>query len=98
MKEIFVKDESTRFNLKAFKVLGGSYAAACLVACELGISPDNIDFTTLAGDETRDRIGRITLAAATDGALRGPQSSWAWRPSSTCPKTPPSPGWKTSAN
>ena len=67
MKEIFVKDESTRFNLKAFKVLGGSYAAACLVACELGISPDNIDFPTLAGDETRDRIGRITLAAATDG-------------------------------
>jgi diaminopropionate ammonia-lyase len=67
VKEIFLKDESTRFNLKAFKVLGGSYAAACLVARELGMNPYDIDFATLTSDATRDRIGRITLTAATDG-------------------------------
>ena len=67
VREVFIKDESTRFNLKAFKVLGGSYAASCLVARELGMSLDNIDFATLASAETRKRVGRITLAAATDG-------------------------------
>ncbi len=29
--EVLVKDESTRFNLKAFKVLGGSYGVARLL-------------------------------------------------------------------
>ena len=67
VREVFIKDESTRFNLKAFKVLGGSYAASCLVARELGMSLDNIDFATLASAETRKHVGRITLAAATDG-------------------------------
>jgi diaminopropionate ammonia-lyase len=67
VKGIFIKDESTRFNLKAFKVLGGSYAVACLVARELGMSLHNLDFATLSGPETRRRVARITLTAATDG-------------------------------
>jgi diaminopropionate ammonia-lyase len=67
LKGVFIKDESTRFNLKAFKVLGGSYAAARLMCQKLGMSPDDIDFAYLASDEARERIGQITLTAATDG-------------------------------
>jgi diaminopropionate ammonia-lyase len=67
VKDIFIKDESTRFNLKAFKVLGGSYAAARLMCQKLGMSPDDIDFATLAGEEARERIGQNTFSAATDG-------------------------------
>ena len=37
--EILVKDESTRFGLEAFKVLGGSYAVARLMCRWLGIEP-----------------------------------------------------------
>jgi len=67
VRGVFVKDESTRFNLKAFKVLGGSYAAARLMCQKLGMSPDDMDFATLTGDEALERIGQITFTAATDG-------------------------------
>jgi diaminopropionate ammonia-lyase len=64
IKDVFVKDESTRFNLKAFKVLGGSYAVARLMCQKLGMSPDDIDFAYLVSHEARERIGQITLTAA----------------------------------
>jgi len=67
VREIFIKDESTRFNLKAFKVLGGSYAAACLMRKKLGTSAEDIDFAYLVSDKARDRIGQITFTTATDG-------------------------------
>lgn len=67
VKGVFIKDESTRFNLKAFKVLGGSYAAARLMGQKLAMSPDNMDFAYLVADEVRKRIGQITFTAATDG-------------------------------
>ena len=38
MKNLFVKDESYRFGLNAFKVLGGSYAMARYIAKETGRS------------------------------------------------------------
>jgi diaminopropionate ammonia-lyase len=65
--EIYVKDESTRFNLKAFKVLGGSYAVARLVCQEMGIRIEDTNYHQLIGDEVRQRIGHITLTTATDG-------------------------------
>ncbi len=64
---IFVKDESPRFDLQAFKVLGGSYAVARLICKKLGISLDETDYAYLVGDEARRRIGRMTLTSATDG-------------------------------
>ncbi len=67
VKEIFVKDESTRFNLKAFKVLGGSYAVARVLSRKLNMNADDMDFAALAGDAARRRIGQITLTTATDG-------------------------------
>lgn len=67
LKGVFIKDESTRFDLKAFKVLGGSYAVARLMGQKLGMSPNDMDFAYLASAEARQRTGQITLTTATDG-------------------------------
>lgn len=64
---IFVKDESRRFGLKAFKVLGGSYAVARLVCRKLGRELSEVPFNLLVSDEVREQIGQITLTTATDG-------------------------------
>ncbi|EPV5050290.1 diaminopropionate ammonia-lyase [Cronobacter malonaticus] len=48
VKAILVKDESKRFGLNAFKVLGGSYALGKLLAEKLAISIADIDFKTVS--------------------------------------------------
>ena len=65
--EVLVKDESTRFGLKAFKALGGSYAVARLLCRKLGIDIEDMDYHYLMSDDAKERIGRITLTTATDG-------------------------------
>ncbi len=65
--EAWVKDESTRFGLKAFKVLGGSYAIARWLCWKLGKDIDRIAFEDLIGADVRKRLGQITFATATDG-------------------------------
>jgi len=64
---IFIKDESTRFDLKAFKVLGGSYAVARLICQKLGKRLEDVDYEDLRHDDVRQKIGRMTLTTATDG-------------------------------
>ena len=63
--KIWVKDESKRFGLNAFKVLGGSWAMAQLLAKLLKI--ENPDFPLLTAPETREKLGDITFVTATDG-------------------------------
>lgn len=46
LKNILVKDESHRFDLNAFKVLGGSYALAKVICERLNIEIAEFDFTT----------------------------------------------------
>jgi diaminopropionate ammonia-lyase len=65
VKGIFVKDESFRFELNAFKVLGASYAIAKHIAGQLGEGA--IDYNVLVSDETKKRLGDITFYTATDG-------------------------------
>lgn len=65
--EVLVKDESTRFELKAFKALGASYALGKLLCQKLGIDIDAIDYAYLVDQIVRQNIGRITLCTATDG-------------------------------
>jgi diaminopropionate ammonia-lyase len=65
--DIYVKDESTRFGLRAFKVLGGSYAVAQLICRELAIRLEDTDYAYLVSDEVRRRISPMTLTTATDG-------------------------------
>ena len=64
---IYIKDESKRFGLNAFKVLGGSYAIGYCLAKKLGVDPDEISFDILTSDETREKIKDITCITATDG-------------------------------
>ena len=67
IKGIFVKDESFRFELNAFKVLGASYAIAKHIAGQLGKDIADIDYNTLVSDETKQKLGDITFYTATDG-------------------------------
>lgn len=67
VKDIYVKDESYRFGLNAFKVLGGSYAIGNYIAKKLGKTIDEISYDEIVSDETREKIGTITFISATDG-------------------------------
>lgn len=67
VKDIFVKDESYRFGLNAFKVLGGSYALGKIVAERLGMDLKDLPFERLISDEIREKLGEVTFVTATDG-------------------------------
>ena len=64
VKSIFVKDESKRFGLQAFKALGCSFAIASYLAQKSG-SPLNFDDLTY--EKISDKVGNITFATTTDG-------------------------------
>lgn len=64
---IYVKDESRRFGLNAFKALGGSYAIGRWIAEKLDVAPEEMSYALLTSAETRRRIGDVTFATATDG-------------------------------
>ncbi len=64
---VWVKDESSRFGLNAFKGLGGSYAAARVIADRLGIDPANLTFDLLTRPDIAEKIARLTFVTATDG-------------------------------
>ena len=65
--QIYVKDESHRFGLNAFKVLGGSYAMGNLLAKKLGKTLAETGYDVLTAPETRQALGDITFITATDG-------------------------------
>ena len=65
--EIYVKDESHRFGLNAFKVLGGSYAMGSYLAERLGRSLSDTGYGVLTSSETKKQLGDITFITATDG-------------------------------
>jgi diaminopropionate ammonia-lyase len=67
LKGFFLKDESWRFGLNAFKVLGGSYAIARYIAQKTGIDISRLDYKTLVSDELKKQLGDITFYTATDG-------------------------------
>ena len=64
---VYVKDESWRFGLNAFKVLGGSYAIGSFLAEKLGIPMEEASYDLLVSPETREKLGQITFVTATDG-------------------------------
>lgn len=64
---IYVKDESYRFGLNAFKVLGGSWCIGNVIAERLGEDIENLPYERLASDEIRNRIKELTFVTATDG-------------------------------
>ena len=64
---IHVKDESLRFGLNAFKVLGGSYTIGNYIAKRLGVSISELPYEKLVSPEVKEKLGRITFVTATDG-------------------------------
>jgi diaminopropionate ammonia-lyase len=64
---LYVKDESFRFGLNAFKVLGGSYAMARYVAKRAGVPPEEMTYGKLTSEEARRAVKGLTFAATTDG-------------------------------
>lgn len=67
VKDIFVKDESFRFGLNAFKVLGGSYAMAKYIAQKLDMDIVDLPYEKLISDEVKQKLGKLTFITATDG-------------------------------
>ena len=67
LKEVYVKDESYRFGLNAFKVLGGSFAMARYIAKQTGKDVSELPYNVLTSDELRKEFGQATFFTATDG-------------------------------
>ena len=65
IKNIYVKDESLRFGLNAFKALGATWALAGILSEELGCTLREIDFLHLK--QAAGHIKQMVLATATDG-------------------------------
>ena len=76
--KLWVKDESKRFGLNAFKALGGSYAIARWMGERLGLTGDQLTFPALTAPEARERLGAVTFVTATDGN-HGRGVAWAAR-------------------
>lgn len=64
---LYVKDESKRFGLNAFKGLGGSFCIASYLANKLGLNIEELTFETLQQPAIHDKIKDLTFVTATDG-------------------------------
>lgn len=76
VSHIWVKDESYRFGLNAFKVLGGSYAVGKYLAEKLNVDISELSFEKLRSNEVKEKLGSITFVTATDGN-HGKGIAWA---------------------
>ena len=65
IKNIYLKDESQRFGLKAFKALGATWAVAGILCEKLGCALNAIDFLHLK--QAAGHLKEMVLATATDG-------------------------------
>lgn len=65
--EVYIKDESYRFGLNAFKVLGGSFAMARYIAKQTGKDVSELPYNVLTSDALKEEFGQATFFTATDG-------------------------------
>lgn len=65
--ELYVKDESKRFGLNAFKVLGGSWCIGRYIAKKLNVQLEELTCERLTSPETRSALAGLTFVTATDG-------------------------------
>ncbi len=75
---IYVKDESFRFGLNSFKVLGGGHAVGRYLLKRLGKQQSSFSYEELKSPEIRTKLGEITFTSATDGN-HGRGVAWAAR-------------------
>lgn len=64
---VYIKDESYRFGLNAFKVLGGSFAMARFIAKQVGRDISELGYKQLTSPDTKKDLGEYTFFTATDG-------------------------------
>ncbi len=67
LNEVYVKDESYRFGLNAFKVLGGSFAMGRYIAQQLNKDVCDVPYAVLTSEELKKEFGQATFFTATDG-------------------------------
>lgn len=67
VSNIWLKDESYRFGLNAFKSLGGSYAIGKYIAKKLNMDISNLSFEMLNSKTIKEKLGDLTFVTATDG-------------------------------
>ncbi|MBR0203920.1 MAG: diaminopropionate ammonia-lyase [Synergistaceae bacterium] len=63
----FVKDESYRFGLNAFKSLGGSFCLGKYIAERLVCDISELSYSKITSPEIKSKLGEITFVTATDG-------------------------------
>ena len=76
VKAVFVKDESKRIGLNAFKGLGGLYALTRVVCKELELDVRHISFNDLQKPEWKEQVQSMVFVTATDGN-HGKGVAWA---------------------
>lgn len=74
IKALFVKDENLRFDLKAFKVLGASYAMAKCLGEVIGLGDDELTYQNIMAQKSK--YEHLTFVTATDGN-HGRAVAWA---------------------
>lgn len=65
IRNIYVKDESPRFGLNAFKALGATWAVAGILCAKLGRPLADTDFPALK--QAASHVGDMVFVTATDG-------------------------------
>ncbi len=63
----YVKDESSRFGLNAFKGLGGSYCIGKYIGEKCGIPENQLTYEKLKSEDIRKATEQLTFVTATDG-------------------------------
>ena len=76
VSRIYVKDESKRFGLNAFKGLGATYAIAKLVCEKLEVDIESIDYNYFKLPHVEEKIKDMVFVTATDGN-HGRAVAWA---------------------
>ena len=65
VSELLIKDESQRFDLNAFKVLGASYAMAKVIKAQLELDEAELSFDSISSQV--NNLRHLTFVTATDG-------------------------------
>jgi diaminopropionate ammonia-lyase len=76
VSHIWIKDESHRFGLNAFKVLGATHGLAYLIAQRLKMNVQELSFDLLHAPSAKEKLADTTFVTATDGN-HGRAVAWA---------------------
>ncbi len=76
VKNLYVKDENKRCDLKSFKILGATYAISKFICNKLNLRIDELTFEDLRKKEIKERVGNIIFTTCSDGN-HGRAVAWA---------------------